>query len=67
MENKNIIIIAVVVVIIAILGVIFATGMLNGGEKTTGLTTPFKTEFMEGSFVGNVSLENDSEKIHALI
>ena len=34
MENKNIIIIAVVVVIIAILGVIFATGILNGGEKT---------------------------------
>ena len=31
MENKNIIIIAVVVVIIAILGVIFATGILNGG------------------------------------
>ena len=62
MENKNIIIIAVVVVIIAILGVIFATGILNGGEKTTGVTTPFKTEFMEGTFAGNVSLENDSEK-----
>ena len=62
MENKNIIIIAVVVVIIAILGVIFATGILNGGEKTTGVTTPFKTEFMEGTFSGNVSLENDSEK-----
>jgi Tfp pilus assembly protein PilE len=62
MENKNIIIIAVVVVIIAILGVIFATGILNGGEKTAGVTTPFKTEFMEGTFAGNVSLENDSEK-----
>ena len=63
MENKNIIIIAVVVVIIAILGVIFATGILNGGEKTTGVTTPFKTEFMEGTFAGNVSLENNSEKV----
>ena len=62
MENKNIIIIAVVVVIIAILGVIFATGMLNGGEKTAGVTTPFETEFMEGTFAGNVSLVNDSEK-----
>lgn len=60
MENKNIIIIAVAVIaIIAIAGVIFATGMFNGHETTT---TPFKTEFMEGSFVGNVSLENDSQK-----
>ena len=62
MENKNIIIIAVVVIIIAILGVIFATGMLNGEKKSTTHTTPFKTEFMEGSFVGNVSLKNDDEK-----
>lgn len=62
METKNIIIIAVVVVIIAILGVIFATGMLNGNEKTAGVTTPFETEFMEGTFAGNVSLENDDEK-----
>ncbi|MBE6502580.1 MAG: hypothetical protein E7Z79_09120 [Methanobrevibacter thaueri] len=62
METKNIIIIAVVVVIIAILGVIFATGMLNGNEKTAGVTTPFKTEFMEGTFAGNVSLVNDSEE-----
>ena len=62
MENKNIIIIAVVVVIIAILGIIFSTGILNGGENTGGVTTPFKTEFMEGTFAGNVSLENDSEK-----
>ena len=61
MENKNLIIIAVAVVIIAVLGVIFATGMLNGDQKVTGPTTPFKTEFMEGTFTGNVSLENDSE------
>ena len=62
MENKNLIIIAVVVIIIAILGVIFATGMLNGEKKATTATTPFKTEFMEGSFAGNVSLVNDSEE-----
>ena len=63
MENKNFIIIAVVVVIIAILGVVFATGMLNNndGNKITQ-TTPFKTDFMEGSFAGKVDLVNDSEK-----
>ncbi len=63
MENKNFIIIAVVVVIIAVLGVIFATGMLNNndGNKITQ-TTPFKTDFMEGSFAGKVDLVNDSEK-----
>lgn len=61
MEDKNMIIIAVAVIaIIAIVGVIFATGMLNG--KGNVQTTPFKTEFMEGAFVGNVSLENDSQK-----
>ena len=60
MENKNIIIIAVAIIaIIAIVGVIFATGMLNG---TNQVTTPFKTEFMEGNFIGNVSLENDTEE-----
>lgn len=55
-----IIIAVAVVAIIAIAGVIFATGMLNGNNDKG--TTPFKTEFMEGSFVGNVSLENESEK-----
>lgn len=61
MENKNIIIIAVAVIaIIAIVGVIFATGMLNGNGNVA--TTPFKNDFMEGAFVGNVSLENDSQK-----
>lgn len=63
MENKNLIIIAVAVVaIIAIVGVIFATGMLNGDNQAPTTTTPFKTEFMEGSFVGNVTLEDDSQK-----
>ena len=44
MENKNIIIIAVAVIaIIAVVGVIFTTGIFN---QTTGVTTPFETEFM---------------------
>lgn len=61
MENKNMIIIAVAIIaIIAIVGVIFATGMLNGNGETQ--TTPFKTDFMEGAFVGNVSLENDTQE-----
>ena len=61
MENKNMIIIAVAVIaIVAIAGVIFATGMLNGNDIKE--TTPFKTDFMEGSFVGNVSLENGTQK-----
>lgn len=60
MENKNIIIIAVAVIaIIAVVGVIFTTGIFN---QTTGVTTPFETEFMEGSFVGDVKLVNDDEK-----
>ena len=62
METKNMIIIAVVVVIIAILGVVFATGMLNGDDNKNVVTTPFKTDFMEGSFVGKVKLVNDDEK-----
>ena len=62
METKNMIIIAVVVVIIAILGVVFATGMLNGDNNKNVVTTPFKTDFMEGSFVGKVKLVNDDEK-----
>ena len=61
MENKNIIIIAVAVIaIIAVAGYIFASGMLN--EEKSVETTPFKTEFMEGEFVGNVSLVDDKEK-----
>lgn len=61
MEDKNkIIVLVAVVAVIAIAGVIFATGMLNGNNNQA--TTQFKTDFMEGSFVGNVSLENDTEK-----
>ena len=52
-----------VVVIIAILGVVFATGMLNGNnDNGNGETTPFKTEFMEGTFSGKVKLVDDKEK-----
>jgi len=62
METKNIIIIAVVVVIIAIIGV-FATGMLNNNNDTNATeTTPFETEFMDGSFSGKVKLVDDKEK-----
>lgn len=62
METKNIIIIAVVVVIIAIVGV-FATGILNNGDSNSpAQTTPFETEFMEGSFAGKVKLVDDKEK-----
>ena len=59
MENKNIILIAIAVIVLAAIGVIFATGMFSGGNT---VTTPFETEFMEGSFVGNVTLVNDTEK-----
>lgn len=61
MENKNIIIIVVAVIaIIAVVGFIFTTGIFN--QNDNGVTTPFKTEFMEGSFVGNVTLVDDKEK-----
>lgn len=61
MEDKyTIIILAAIVVVIAIVGVIFATGMFNGNSNTQ--TSPLKTAFMEGSFVGNVSLENGSKE-----
>lgn len=62
METKNILIIAVVVVIIALVGV-FATGMLNNNnDNSPAQTTPFETEFMDGSFVGKVKLVDDKEK-----
>ena len=51
------IIIGVLIVIIAVLGVIFATGALN--NKTVG--TPFETDFMSGAFVGNVEKMNTNE------
>nr|WP_294998467.1 hypothetical protein [uncultured Methanobrevibacter sp.] len=62
METKNIIIIAVVVAIIAIAGIVFATGMLNNNANKNTETTPFENEFMKGSFAGKVKLVNDKEK-----
>jgi Tfp pilus assembly protein PilE len=63
MDDKyTIIILVVIVAIIAVVGYAFATGMLNGDNNGNMQTTPFKTDFMEGSFVGNVSLENGTEK-----
>lgn len=62
MENKNIIIILVAIIaVIAIAGGILASGILNGESKAPTKTTPFETEFMEGSFVGKVKLVNDDE------
>ncbi len=61
METKNIIIIAVVIVVIAIVGV-FASGMLNNNDNINADgTTPFKTEFMEGTFTGKVKLVDENE------
>lgn len=61
MENKNIIIILVAIIaIIAIIGAVFVSGIFNDDKDVT--TTPFKTEFMEGAFIGNVSLADGKEK-----
>lgn len=59
MENKNLIIVAVAIVAIAVIvGAIFATGVLNKTEERT--TTSFSNAFMEGAFTGNVKLANNS-------
>jgi hypothetical protein len=64
MENKNIIIIAVAVIaVIAVAGVIFATGMLNGNSNGNAEgTSPLDMAFMKGTFVGNVTLKNDTKE-----
>ena len=59
MENKNIIIIVAIIAVLAIVGAVFVSGIFNGNDT---VTTPFETEFMQGSFVGNVTLEDDKEK-----
>ena len=65
MEMKNIIIIAVVAIAIIAVGAAIYTslGSIIGNDGLGDLgTTPFKTEFMEGSFAGkNVKVVNDSE------
>ena len=57
MDNKKIIVIGVFIAVIVIVGAILVTGVLNTNNQ---VTTEFETDFMNGSFVGNVSLENDS-------
>ena len=65
MENKNIIIIAVVVVaVIAIAGFVFTTGILNGENKNVE-TTSFDTGFMEGSFVGKTKLADKDKYMYS--
>ena len=65
MDYKKIIIIAVVAIAVIAVGAAIYTSIGNfGGNDGIGDlgTTPFKTEFMEGSFAGkNVKLVNDSE------
>ncbi len=51
MENKNFIIICVIAVIIAVVGFAFVTGVFE--QKSNMGKTPFETDFMSGSFVGN--------------
>ena len=61
METKYIAIIAVVVIaILAVVGFVFTTGILNQNNNME--TTSFETEFMEGNFTGKVKLINDDEK-----
>ena len=57
MEKKNMIIIGVIVVIIAIVGIVFATGALTKKE----VQTPFEIDFMSGAFIGNVEKANTNE------
>lgn len=65
MDRKNIIIIAVVAIAIVAVGAAIYTslGSVIGNDELGDLgTTPFKTEFMEGSFAGkNVKIANNSE------
>lgn len=46
----------IAVMLLVVIGIALTCTMVASVE-----TTPFKTDFMEGSFVGKVSLENDSE------
>lgn len=57
--KKNMMIIAAVVIlaIVIVVGFIFISGNSNDSSKGS---TSFSSPFMVGSFVGNVSLENDS-------
>ena len=57
MEMKNIIIIVVAIVVIAVIGAVAFTSLTN---QNNGPSTPFETEFMSGSFAGNVQQANAS-------
>ena len=62
MENKYLVIVLVAIAAIIVVAVgLFATGMLNGDSSAPTTTTDFKTDFMEGTFVGNVTLQDDSQ------
>lgn len=62
MDDKKIIIILIAIIaVIAIAGFAFFSGMFDGNTSDLG-STHFKTKFMEGDFVGNVTLANDKEK-----
>lgn len=62
MERKNMIIIAVIIVIIAVAAIYFS-GILNQVQKTN-----FDTDFMSGAFSGNVveSASNNTNKSYAM-
>ena len=62
MENKYLVIVLVAIAAIIVVAVgLFATGMLSGVNSAPITTTDFKTDFMEGTFVGNVTLQDDSQ------
>ena len=60
MEKKNMIIIIAAIVIIAIVAVAGFIFISSGSSDNKG-STPFACEFMEGKFVGNTSLVNNSQ------
>lgn len=66
MERKNIIIIVIVALAVITVGYAITSTIGNnagGGDMGNLGTTPFKTDFMEGVFVGDgVKLVNESEK-----
>ena len=63
MKSKNIIVILIAVIaVVLIAGGVYAIDLFNFNDNGPQTTTPFKTDFMEGAFAGNVSLENDSQK-----
>ena len=63
MKNRSIIIIAIALIAaVLIAGGVYAIDLFNFNNNEPQVTTPFKNDFMEGAFAGNVSLENNSQK-----